>query len=282
MRRLSKIPLSLLLVVTLAAGQQSGPTPPSAPKDIKPERVKVYAAGPGMAAPALISTYTLSMPETKCGKKIDSKVELSLLIDTTGRPRNLMFVHPLGNDLDKLALRIVASDRFTPATRDGAPVVMAETVKVNMHGCVDSSKNDTGNKIYLRLQSHPERKYQLQSKPYEDAVLAPGDGSWDEAARDHVAIFRPGLGISPPAVLNNPQAEYTEEARRAGFTGSCSLSMIVDAQGMPQDVQLLTPLGYGLEQQALNVAMKYRFRPAMRNHEPVPYKITVEATFRLY
>ncbi len=282
MDTLWKVVPFLVLAASIAIGQQISPATPSAPQDTKPEHVKIYAAGPGVTAPALISTFVLATPETRCGKKMDGKVELSLLVDVAGRPRNLMFVHPIGNDLDKLALKIVAADRFTPATREGAPIVMAETVKLNMRGCVDSSKNDAGQGTYLQLRSQPERKYEPHSLPYKDAVLAPGDGSWSETTRDAVPSFPRGLGNSPPAVLNNPQAEYTEEARRAGFTGSCSLSMIVDAQGMPQDVQLLTPLGYGLEQQALNVAKRYRFRPAMRNHEPVPYKITVEARFSLY
>jgi TonB family protein len=36
----------------------------------------------------------------------------------------------------------------------------------------------------------------------------------------------------------------------------------------------------GLDQKAIEAVNKYRFRPAMKNGEPVPIRITVEVSFR--
>jgi TonB family protein len=41
-------------------------------------------------------------------------------------------------------------------------------------------------------------------------------------------------------------------------------------------------LDYGLDQSALDAVRRYRFKPAMRNGEPVPTMVTIEVNFRLY
>jgi TonB family protein len=265
----------------LAASQQTTSPNAGQQKGIDAERVKVYGVGPRVTAPEFIPTNLPPIISERCKKKMDGKVELSLLVDTTGRTRNLMFIHPLGNDLDRLALRIVGADRFTPAMSDGTPVVVAEKVDVSLQACLEEESNQARNKTYkLKLRSQPARKYETKSPPSDEALLTPGDGSWDEGASGAVSKFTPGKGMSPPTVLNNPPAEFTEEARKAGFTGSCKLSMIVDAQGMLQDVEIVQPLGYGLDQEAAKVAREYRFKPAMRNGDPFPVRITVDAIFR--
>jgi TonB family protein len=94
--------------------------------------VKVYAVGPGVTAPEFVSLNMAPISAGKCNKKWDGKVTLSFLVDTMGRPRNIMFLRPLGTDLDKLALQIVAADHFKPGTHDGAPVVVAQSEEVGM------------------------------------------------------------------------------------------------------------------------------------------------------
>jgi TonB family protein len=38
----------------------------------------------------------------------------------------------------------------------------------------------------------------------------------------------------------------------------------------------------GLDDKAIEAARKYRFKPAMKDGQPVPYRITLEMNFRLY
>jgi hypothetical protein len=42
------------------------------------------------------------------------------------------------------------------------------------------------------------------------------------------------------------------------------------------------PLGYGLSEKAIEAVSRYRFKPAMKNGEPVPVMVNVEVNFRLY
>ena len=62
------------------------------------------------------------------------------------------------------------------------------------------------------------------------------------------------------------------------------VSLIVDANGNPQNVHVVRSLGMGLDEKALEAVRQYKFKPAMdqTTHKPVPVPINVEVRFRLY
>jgi len=96
-------------------------------------------------------------------------------------------------------------------------------------------------------------------------------------------VYRVGGGISAPMPIITPEAEFSDEARRAKYQGVVLISLIVDAQGNPQNPRVVRPLGMGLDEKALEAVRKYKFKPAMKDgHVPVPVMITVEVNFRLY
>ena len=96
-------------------------------------------------------------------------------------------------------------------------------------------------------------------------------------------LYHVGGGISAPVALNNVEAEFSDEARRAKYQGVCLISLIVDAQGNPQNPRVIRALGMGLDEKALEAVRQYKFRPAMKDGKtPVPVMITVEVNFRLY
>jgi periplasmic protein TonB len=96
-------------------------------------------------------------------------------------------------------------------------------------------------------------------------------------------VYRVGGGISAPIPLVEPDAEFSDEARRAKYQGVVLISMIVDAQGNPQNPRVVRPLGMGLDEKALEAVRKYKFKPALKDgRTPVPVMVTVEVNFRLY
>ncbi len=96
-------------------------------------------------------------------------------------------------------------------------------------------------------------------------------------------VYRVGGGISKPIVLFAPEAEFSDEARRAKYSGICVIEMIVDAQGNPQNAHVIRPLGMGLDEKALEAVRKYKFKPALKDGKtPVAVMVTVEVNFRLY
>jgi TonB family protein len=96
-------------------------------------------------------------------------------------------------------------------------------------------------------------------------------------------LYKVGGGVSAPVPLNQVEAEFSDEARRAKYQGVCLISLIVDAQGNPQNPRVVRTLGMGLDEKALEAVRKYKFKPAMKDGKTaVPVMITVEVNFRLY
>jgi TonB family protein len=96
-------------------------------------------------------------------------------------------------------------------------------------------------------------------------------------------LYHVGGGISAPVALNDVEAEFSDEARRAKYQGVVLVGLIVDAQGNPQNIHIVRALGMGLDEKAIEAIRKYKFKPAMKDGKiPVPVPITIEVNFRLY
>jgi periplasmic protein TonB len=93
--------------------------------------------------------------------------------------------------------------------------------------------------------------------------------------------FRPGSGITPPRVLQEVKAEYTDEARRSGITGEVVLEIVVRRDGSVGDVKLLQGLGGGLNDRARQAVRQWRFAPATRQGTPVDVIVEVAVEFKL-
>ena len=95
-------------------------------------------------------------------------------------------------------------------------------------------------------------------------------------------VFRVGGGVSAPRALDTPDPEYSEEARKAKYQGTCVLWLIVDQSGKPRDIKVARSLGMGLDEKAIEAVRNWKFSPAMKDGKPVAVQINVEVNFRLY
>jgi TonB family protein len=247
-----------------------------------PPPVKIYAAGSGVTAPEWIPA-TPSPPSLEpCKSKLRGKVELALIVDADGQPRNVFLLKALGSDLDKLALLTAGHDRFKPGTRDGSPVAVGQSVEVDMEACYFDAESGNGEKRQmLRLLTVPRRRFSKLADAPEEVVLTTGTGSYHGGIGDSSPTERRDEGITQPRLIHSEDATYSVEARRAQIQGTCVLSMVVDAQGMPQHIRVTRNLGAGLDEMAIEAVSRYRFLPAMKNWQPIPTNISVEVRFRL-
>ena len=88
-------------------------------------------------------------------------------------------------------------------------------------------------------------------------------------------------GVKPPVPIYRPDPEYSEEARKAKYQGTVILGIVVDEGGVPQDVHVLKPLGMGLDEKAIEAVEKWRFRPGIKDGNPVKVTAKIEVNFRL-
>jgi periplasmic protein TonB len=95
-------------------------------------------------------------------------------------------------------------------------------------------------------------------------------------------IFHVGGGVSPPRQIYAPEPEFSEEARKAKYQGVCTLGLIVGADGRPSNIRVLSSLGMGLDEKAIEAVKNWKFEPAMKDGHPVRVEIAVEVDFHLY
>ncbi len=95
-------------------------------------------------------------------------------------------------------------------------------------------------------------------------------------------VFRVGGGVSAPKAMYAPDPEYSEEARKAKYQGTCVLWLVVGSDGRPRDIRIARSLGLGLDEKAIEAVKQWKFEPAMKDGRPVAVQINVEVDFRLY
>lgn len=281
MRRVCLIAM-LVLAAAWAGGQQSG-TPKPAPATGAPSAnapIKVYSPSSDVKAPRLLALDPPPALAKDCANHVEGEALLSLLVDTGGRARNVMFLKPAGSAVDRFAVQIASQDRFAPGMLDGNPVVVAESMRVKVEMC-DETKADKGGNLALttRLRSLPRQKLEKPKDPPEEAILTPlhADRGFTRTVR------RPdffGTGVSAPVVLYSQDAPYVPAQAGSKITGECELGLVVDVHGLPEDIHVIKSIDPGLDLSAMLSVNMYRFFPAIRNgEEPVPAAIVVSVDF---
>jgi len=93
--------------------------------------------------------------------------------------------------------------------------------------------------------------------------------------------YRVGGGVSKPEILHQVQPEYSEEARKAKFSGTVTLRIVVDASGHVSEAKVVRGIGLGLDEKAIEAVNKWTFKPGTKNGTPVAVIANIEVNFRL-
>jgi TonB family protein len=94
--------------------------------------------------------------------------------------------------------------------------------------------------------------------------------------------YHPGIGVTAPRAIYDPEPEYSEEARRVHFQGVVVLSIVVDQAGHARDIRVARSVGLGLDEKAIEAVKKWKFEPGRKDGHPVAVGVNVEVNFRLY
>ena len=112
--------------------------------------------------------------------------------------------------------------------------------------------------------------------------------------KGYTVIYGPGGGVTPPQLTHSVNPQFSDEARKAKVGGLCVVNLIVDPQGVPQDVHVVKTvgrgldgkgtesIGKGLDEKAVEAVQQYRFKPGTYEGHAVPVEVNVEVNFRVF
>jgi protein TonB len=87
---------------------------------------------------------------------------------------------------------------------------------------------------------------------------------------------------SDPVPIGKPSAPYPVDALRNGDEGTVLLRITVGADGVPYGIALArSSRSRSLDRAAMSAVRNWRFRPAMRNGQPVPATVQIPVSYRL-
>src|SRR5580658_397330 len=101
-----------------------------------------------------------------------------------------------------------------------------------------------------------------------------------QAPSDPPQALHIGAGVSAPRLIHKVEPQYSPLARADRVQGTVVFQIIVDEHGLPRDIQVISPLGFGLDEKAEEAIAKWRFAPGMKEGKPIPVVAQVEVNFR--
>ena len=92
--------------------------------------------------------------------------------------------------------------------------------------------------------------------------------------------MRVGPGVIAPRLIHKIEPEYSPQALDDHIQGTVILQIVVNENGRASDISVISPLGFGLDEQAQAAVEKWEFVPGMKAGVPVKILATVEVHFR--
>ena len=88
-------------------------------------------------------------------------------------------------------------------------------------------------------------------------------------------------GITAARALEVPAPEYPDKARRRRIQGTVVVALAINKKGEIDRVKVVQPLDPALDEAAVDALKHWRFAPAEKDGEAVPFQVLVEVRFRV-
>ena len=95
-------------------------------------------------------------------------------------------------------------------------------------------------------------------------------------------VYSPGNGITNPTLITSAEPRYTPQALASRIQGNVEITAVIRPDGTVGDVKISRSLDsqFGLDQEALEAAKQWLFKPGMKDGRPVPVIVTLVLTFK--
>ena len=95
-------------------------------------------------------------------------------------------------------------------------------------------------------------------------------------------VMHAGSAQVPPKLIYQVEPEFSEEARKAKFSGDVQVYLVVDTEGRPTRIRVARGVGMGLDEKAVEAVRQYKFKPALQNGKPVPVDLYIDVNFQIF
>ena len=86
--------------------------------------------------------------------------------------------------------------------------------------------------------------------------------------------------ITAPRLLEAATPGYTDEAKKKKIQGEVIVTVVVDEKGEVTEPKVKKGLGAGLDESAIEAAKYFKYKPGLKDDNPVP--VRMELTFNFY
>src|SRR5208282_6219208 len=107
--------------------------------------------------------------------------------------------------------------------------------------------------------------------------LGPGEGGGTGGGAFHAGVN----GVGMPSCFYMPNPPYSEEARKAKYSGIVLVEAVVNLDGHLSNLKLIKSPGLGLDENTITTLKTWRCKPSIGpSGKPVPVIVTFEVNFR--
>jgi hypothetical protein len=96
------------------------------------------------------------------------------------------------------------------------------------------------------------------------------------------AVLRQSMVDQKARLATQFEPPSNEYAQDHGVAGMCLYHVVIGADGKPAEIAVARPIGFGLDESAVDSIHKATFEPAMKDGKPVPVMLDLVVEFRIY
>jgi outer membrane biosynthesis protein TonB len=95
-------------------------------------------------------------------------------------------------------------------------------------------------------------------------------------------VLRQGEVDKKARLTSTFEPQSNEYAQDHGVAGICLYHVVIGADGKPGEIAVARPIGFGLDENAVDSIRKATFEPAIKGGNPVPVMLDLVVEFRIY
>jgi TonB family protein len=227
--------------------------------DLLQRAINIAPIGP-QAGPAL--TWMAAVREAQAGSPT-MQPQANVIVDAVGTKVNLIV--PIDDPVKSAEVESMLQKALATEAPDSLDAAL--TMEFYARFLSGQKRRDEAEQFANRAGEIRRRK--LATDP---AIMTGASNS---------TAYKVGGGVTAPSVVSKMDPEYTEVARAAKYQGSVLLGVEVGPDGLAHNIRVLRSLGMGLDEKAVEAVLRWKFRPGMKDGEPVAVAASIEVNFRL-